>query len=108
MHTTCAYCILSSPYFTDHWGRRLPIVIGGVITIAGALLQGCCQNMGGEFILLLGTDDVRVTDIALGFMGGRVLLGFGNSFSQMASPMLLTEIAHPQHRARLTTVSCFS
>ncbi|KAK2016125.1 hexose transporter [Colletotrichum eremochloae] len=73
------------PYFTDHFGRRLPIVIGGVITIAGALLQGCCQNMGG-------------------FMGGRVLLGFGNSFSQMASPMLLTEICHPQHRARLTTV----
>ncbi|KAF3809463.1 High-affinity glucose transporter [Colletotrichum gloeosporioides] len=73
------------PYFTDHWGRRLPIVIGGVITIAGAALQAFCQNMGG-------------------FMGGRVLLGFGNSFSQMASPMLLTEIAHPQHRARLTTV----
>ncbi|OLN96874.1 Lactose permease 7 [Colletotrichum chlorophyti] len=73
------------PYVADNYGRRLPIVIGGVITIAGALLQGCCQNMGG-------------------FMGGRVLLGFGNSFSQMASPMLLTEIAHPQHRARLTTV----
>ncbi|KAK2053536.1 hexose transporter [Colletotrichum caudatum] len=73
------------PYFTDHFGRRLPIVIGGVITIAGALLQGCCQNMGG-------------------FMGGRVLLGLGNSFSQMASPMLLTEICHPQHRAGLTTV----
>ncbi|TDZ35399.1 Lactose permease [Colletotrichum trifolii] len=73
------------PYFADNWGRRLPIVIGGVITIAGAFLQAFCQNMGG-------------------FMGGRVLLGFGNSFSQMASPMLLTEICHPQHRARLTTV----
>ncbi|KAF6826680.1 hexose transporter protein [Colletotrichum plurivorum] len=73
------------PYFTDHWGRRLPILIGGVITIAGAALQAFCQNMPG-------------------FMGGRVLLGFGNSFSQMASPMLLTEICHPQHRARLTTV----
>ncbi|KAJ0354191.1 hypothetical protein COL154_011843 [Colletotrichum chrysophilum] len=35
------------PYFTDHWGRRLPIVIGGVITIAGAALQAFCQNMGG-------------------------------------------------------------
>ncbi|WYZ46733.1 hypothetical protein EsH8_IX_000958 [Colletotrichum jinshuiense] len=35
------------PYFTDHWGRRLPIVIGGVITIAGALLQAFCKNMGG-------------------------------------------------------------
>ena len=37
-------------------------------------------------------------------MGGRVLLGFGNSLAQIASPMLLTELAHPQHRGRLTTV----
>ena len=37
-------------------------------------------------------------------MGGRILLGFGNSLAQIASPMLLTELCHPQHRARLTTV----
>lgn len=37
-------------------------------------------------------------------MGGRVLLGFGNSLAQIASPMLLTELCHPQHRGRLTTV----
>jgi MFS family permease len=37
-------------------------------------------------------------------MGGRVMLGFGNSLAQMASPMLLTELCHPQHRARFTTV----
>lgn len=37
-------------------------------------------------------------------MGGRVLLGFGNSFAQITSPMLLAELCHPQHRARLTTV----
>lgn len=36
-------------------------------------------------------------------MAGRTLLGFGNSFAQLASPMLLAELAHPQHRARLTT-----
>ncbi len=37
-------------------------------------------------------------------MGGRVLLGFGNSLAQISSPMLLTELCHPQHRGRLTTV----
>lgn len=37
-------------------------------------------------------------------MGGRFVLGFGNSFAQMCSPMLLTEICHPQHRGPLTTV----
>lgn len=53
--------------------------------VVGAVLQAACQNLGT-------------------FMGGRFLLGFGNSFSQICSPMLLTEIAHPQHRGRLTTI----
>ncbi|TLD25560.1 hypothetical protein PspLS_05522 [Pyricularia sp. CBS 133598] len=73
------------PFFTDHFGRKVPIVIGCVIMIVGAVLQGCCQNLAT-------------------FMGGRIMLGFGNSFTQLASPMLLTEICHPQHRGRLTTV----
>lgn len=37
-------------------------------------------------------------------MGGRFLLGFGNSLSQMSSPLLLTEICHPQHRGPVTAV----
>jgi len=37
-------------------------------------------------------------------MGARFLLGFGNSLAQLASPMLLTELCHPQHRGRITTV----
>ncbi|ROT35277.1 hexose transporter protein [Sodiomyces alkalinus F11] len=73
------------PIITDNWGRRLSIAIGFVIMIVGAVMQGSAQDYGT-------------------FAGGRVLLGFGNSFAQIASPMLLTEICHPQHRARLTTV----
>lgn len=38
------------------------------------------------------------------YMGGRMVLGFGNSFAQMCSPILLTEICHPQHRAKFTAV----
>lgn len=53
--------------------------------IVGAILQGTAQNINT-------------------FMGGRVMMGFGNSLAQIASPMLLTEIAHPQHRGRLTAV----
>lgn len=37
-------------------------------------------------------------------MAGRFVLGFGNSLSQMCSPMLLTEIVHPQHRGPLTAI----
>lgn len=35
---------------------------------------------------------------------GRFVLGFGNSLAQMASPLLLTEICHPQHRGPVTAI----
>jgi len=73
------------PIFADRIGRKIPIAVGCVIMTVGAILQAACQNLGT-------------------FMGGRFLLGFGNSLAQLCSPMLLTEIAHPQHRARLTTI----
>ena len=38
------------------------------------------------------------------YMAGRLILGFGNSFAQMCSPILLTEICHPQHRGIFTAV----
>lgn len=73
------------PLLADNLGRKLPIAIGCVIMTIGAIVQASSQNLGA-------------------FMGGRFLLGFGNSLAQISSPMLLTEIAHPQHRARLTTI----
>lgn len=73
------------PFFTDRVGRKIPIVVGCAIMITGAVMQAASNDLGV-------------------FMGGRFLLGFGNSFCQLSSPMLLTELCHPQHRARLTTV----
>ncbi|KAK0746080.1 general substrate transporter [Schizothecium vesticola] len=73
------------PFIADHYGRKLPIAMGCVIMIVGAILQGTSKNLAT-------------------FMGSRFMLGFGNSLAQIASPMLLTEICHPQHRGRLTTV----
>jgi sugar porter (SP) family MFS transporter len=73
------------PLIADNFGRKLPIAIGCAIMIAGAILQGASKDLNS-------------------FMGGRVLLGFGNSLAQISSPMLLTELCHPQHRGRLTTV----
>ncbi|KAL1895862.1 hypothetical protein Sste5346_004959 [Sporothrix stenoceras] len=73
------------PLFTDNIGRKPPIALGCVIMIVGAVLQGSCKDLAT-------------------FMGGRALLGFGSSLAQIASPMLLTELCHPQHRGRLTTV----
>ena len=80
-----ALTTICRPFLADNYGRKLPIIIGCVIMIVGSFLQGFAKNMGF-------------------FMGGRVLLGFGNSLAQISSPMLLTEICHPQHRGRLTAV----
>ena len=53
--------------------------------IAAAAVQGGAQN------------------IAM-FKGARFFMGFGNSMAQLSSPLLLTELCHPQHRARVTAI----
>ncbi|RDL38880.1 putative Lactose permease [Venustampulla echinocandica] len=73
------------PYMADWWGRKIPIVVGGLLMILGALLGTFCNGYGM-------------------YVAGRFVLGFGNSLSQLSSPVLLTEIAHPQHRGRVTTL----
>ncbi len=37
-------------------------------------------------------------------LAGRFILGFGNSLTQACSPMLLTEICHPQQRGPVTAI----
>ncbi|KAI1341036.1 general substrate transporter [Xylariaceae sp. FL0016] len=74
-----------TPYVADHWGRKTSIAIGCSIMTAGGCVSAFCS--GYEM-----------------FVAGRFLLGFGNSLTQMASPLLLTEICHPQHRGPVTAV----
>lgn len=69
----------------DWWGRRLPIACGCAIMLLGALLGTFANGYGM-------------------YTAGRFVLGFGNSMAQMASPVLLTEICHPQHRGRVTAI----
>ncbi|KAH7083923.1 general substrate transporter [Paraphoma chrysanthemicola] len=74
-----------APLIADHLGRKAAIAIGCIIMIVAASLQAAAKNLGY-------------------FMGERFLMGFGNSLAQLSSPLLLTEICHPQHRARVTAV----
>ncbi|KAK4187747.1 general substrate transporter [Podospora australis] len=74
-----------TPYVADNYGRRTAIMSGCIILIMGGLLTALANGYGM-------------------YMGGRFMIGFGNSLSQMASPLLLTEIAHPQHRGPITAV----
>lgn len=73
------------PPITDKWGRKPPIIAGCLFMIVGGFLSTFASGYGM-------------------LCAGRFILGFGNSLSQLASPMLLTEIIHPQHRAPVTAV----
>jgi sugar porter (SP) family MFS transporter len=74
-----------TPYLADTLGRKPTIMIGCVIMILGACISAFCNGYGM-------------------WMAGRFILGFGNSLAQMCSPLLLTEICHPQHRGPVTAV----
>ncbi|OAP56307.1 hypothetical protein AYL99_09486 [Fonsecaea erecta] len=73
------------PFVADHFGRKVAIVVGCVLMIIAAAVQGSSQNLAM-------------------FKGGRFLMGFGNSMAQLSSPLLLTELCHPQHRGRITAI----
>lgn len=73
------------PPVADRWGRKPPIIVGCLFMVVGGFISTFADGYGM-------------------LCGGRFILGFGNSLSQLSSPMLLTEIIHPQHRAPVTAV----
>ena len=81
-----AFCAIPiAPYVSDGLGRKAGIVLGATIVLIGAVLQTATQNLGM-------------------FVGSRFLVGFGTTFAQMASPLLISEVAYPTHRAPLTSL----
>ncbi|PVF99738.1 general substrate transporter [Serendipita vermifera] len=81
-----AFCAIPlAPYVADGLGRKWGIVIGSFIVLIGAILQTATQNLGM-------------------FIGSRFCVGFGTTFAQMASPLLISEIAYPTHRGPLTSL----
>ncbi|KAF2705057.1 general substrate transporter [Pleomassaria siparia CBS 279.74] len=64
----------------DWRGRKECIYWSAPITIIGAVIQGCAQNIGM-------------------FLGGRFILGIGLGFSQVSAPTLVAETAPVQYRA---------
>ncbi|KFX89994.1 hypothetical protein O988_08386 [Pseudogymnoascus sp. VKM F-3808] len=73
------------PYTADILGRRWGIIIGCTIMILGVILQSIGINMQ----LLTAS---------------RFFVGFGVAIAHGASPLLVTELVHPQHRAIYTTI----
>ena len=73
------------PYIADILGRRWGIIIGCCIMLLGVTLQGISINF-------------RM------FIAARFFLGFGIAIAHGSSPLLITELVHPQHRATFTTI----
>ncbi|KAK5734463.1 hypothetical protein LTR17_008964 [Elasticomyces elasticus] len=75
-----------SPYVADMFGRRVGVEVGLIILFVGVIIQ-----------VVPGTNEGM-------FIGGRFLVGFGSNFSQGCAPLLIIELAHPQHRGKVTTM----
>ncbi|OOQ82960.1 hexose transporter protein [Penicillium brasilianum] len=73
------------PYIADILGRRAGVVVGCVIMLFGVAMV----SIGYRIAL---------------FVVGRIVLGFGLGIAQECSPLLVTELVHPQHRAVYSSI----
>ena len=73
----------------DRLGRRPAMQIGSSLCVLGSILQASAPNR-----------DV--------FIGGRLVLGFGISFTTTAGPSLLNELGHPRLRGKMASMVCHS
>jgi len=85
------FVLLFAPYVADGLGRKKGTAIGCVIVIVGALMQCFPQKGHGPRRDAL-------------YLVGRFIMGCGSNISNATCPLLITEIAHPRHRGKITTV----
>ncbi|KAF8550485.1 hexose transporter [Imleria badia] len=69
----------------DKMGRRYPILLGGVISIVGGILQGSALN-------------------SVMFVIARFILGFASVFCVVAASSLIGELSHPKERAVISSL----
>lgn len=69
----------------DYGGRKWTIFIGCFIVVVAGVVQCLAIN-------------IRM------FTAARFLIGLGSGFSGLGSPLLITEIAHPVERGKLTAL----
>ncbi|KAI0250199.1 general substrate transporter [Lactifluus subvellereus] len=74
-----------TPLCADRFGRRVTLVIGAVLVLAGVGLQAVASTVGH-------------------FIGTRMLVGAGLIFGTNAAPLLITELAYPTQRGKATSL----
>ncbi|CDM32380.1 hypothetical protein DTO006G1_2326 [Penicillium roqueforti] len=76
--------LIASPT-ADYLGRRVAMFVGASLTFSGTVIQTAAQSAGM-------------------FIGGRFLIGVGISFTCVAGPSLLFELAHPATRGTISSL----
>ncbi|SPO01577.1 related to hexose transporter protein [Cephalotrichum gorgonifer] len=79
------FAIPFAPWFAQRFGRRWSIVLGSLIMVAGAIIQGFSQHVGMYIV-------------------ARMLLGVGILPCIISGSALIGELAHPKERAILTSL----
>ncbi|EIW84270.1 general substrate transporter [Coniophora puteana RWD-64-598 SS2] len=76
-----------TPIFSDLVGRRMTLFMGGVIMLAGIIMQAMASTV---YI----------------FIGARIIgeCGFGMAFTVNAAPLLISELAYPTQRGKLSSL----
>jgi sugar porter (SP) family MFS transporter len=74
-----------APYVANRWGRRWSIMIGSLIMVFGAILQGFSQHVGMYIV-------------------SRLILGIGILFAIISGAAMIGELGHPKERAILTSL----
>jgi MFS family permease len=77
--------VFISAFIGDRFGRKIPMYLGLTLLILGAGLQGGSRNIPM-------------------FVIARLILGFACSFVSQDAPILITELAYPTHRGRVTSM----
>ncbi|KAH3678925.1 hypothetical protein WICMUC_001351 [Wickerhamomyces mucosus] len=76
--------IAISSWISDRYGRKVPILLGQLLSIVGAVIQGSSKNYGQFFV-------------------GRLIIGL-SYIGHIGGPLLIAEIAYPTHRSIITAL----
>lgn len=77
--------LIPAVYMSDRFGRKVPFLIGLVGCMIGAAIQAASQNLPM-------------------FIVARLVLGISTAHIAQPSPILITELAYPTHRGKITAL----
>ncbi|CAH0003802.1 unnamed protein product [Clonostachys byssicola] len=72
-------------YLNDRFGRKRTIALGMLFCLAFPFMQGMADNVST-------------------FVASRAIMGFVTSFMSLPSPILVSELAYPTHRGKVTAL----